>query len=330
MRRVLTTMAAVIALALALTASAGPWIDQAQWVNALEQQQARNILARWEAAYAAAKKPAFAPISGLTSDLAGVATDLTGPDALQNEKAILFGHPMVADIGLPDTASGVTELRWPDGTTRSITTLTAAEAFSAMQEESRRETPHCVELDQGALLSAGAVTAYRDCKPVHVTGARATTVSVDTVDGPVTAPAWEFTFAGFPTRAVTPAIGPGEALIVPVLPEWNSFNSPAGYPIPDATLSSTSDKRVLILRFSGAVYGADRPCGLDYWLEAVLSAHAAVLILHYRAYIDNRPGPHGCTLRSAPRQVTLELPQPLGNRIVLDDLYGRPVKETRT
>jgi hypothetical protein len=146
----------------------------------------------------------------------------------------------------------------------------------------------------------------------------------------VTAPAWEFTFAGLPTRAVTPAIRLDDALIVPVSPEWNSFNQPVGYPLTGATFSSTSDRRVLTLRFTGAPYGADRPCGLDYWLEAVTSEHAVVLILHDRGFAGGGSGPRMCPDIGGPRQVTLELPEPLGSRIVLDGLYGRPIKQTRS
>src|SRR5262245_29647862 len=217
------------------------------------REQANDILARWEAAYATTKKPVFAPTGGL-------APQLVGEGAAYNEKAIMYGHDIVLDGAAPDP--GPAELRWPDGSSRAVVPLSAAQAVRAMA-------------DQSVAMVAGGC---RTCEgTVHVTAVRFTTVSLDAVDGPVTAPAWELTFAGLPTRALVPAVARADALVVPEA-SWDPYNTPAGLPMEKVT--STSDGRTLTISFTGAGAGADKPCGADYWPEAVFSEHAIVLMLH--------------------------------------------------
>jgi len=86
---------------------------------------------------------------------------------------------------------------------------------------------------------------------------------------------------------------------------------------------STSDGRVLTVVFTAAVDGADKPCGEDYWAEPVYSAHGVVLVLHGRGYTGDKHGGMACLLIGRQRQVTLELTEPLGNRVVLEGMYGR-------
>src|SRR5262249_33495364 len=131
MRRALVAVAAVV-LASTLAGSAapvGPAEYYEQFLAAQEHKQVRDILARWEAGYSAAKKPVFVPTFGLM-------TKLTGPGALENYHAIMDGHSMVAIAPLPAEATGPSELRWPDGSTRPVTALTADQTLSALQDES--------------------------------------------------------------------------------------------------------------------------------------------------------------------------------------------------
>ena len=95
------------------------------------RQQAVDALARWDAAYAAAKQPVFAPLSDFEPTVVGL-----GP--AENEKDILYGTSVVADGPLsPDTPGG-TELRWASGATRPVTVLTAGATFAAIVDRLRR------------------------------------------------------------------------------------------------------------------------------------------------------------------------------------------------
>ena len=79
---------------LALAGSAGP-VDYPQVWNAMEHKQARDILVRWEAAYAAAKKPMFAPTFGLE-------TELVGPGVIEKHQGDHVRAHVRATSGRPD------------------------------------------------------------------------------------------------------------------------------------------------------------------------------------------------------------------------------------
>jgi len=141
------------------------------------RKQADDILARWEAAYATAKKPVFAPTGGL-------APQLVGENPMYYEKSIWYGQDMVLDVSAP--TPGPAELRWPDGSSRPVVPLAAATVVNAISQKS----------------VSSVAGGCKGCEgTVHVTGARLTTMSLDAVDGPVTAPAWELTLADELTKA---------------------------------------------------------------------------------------------------------------------------------
>jgi hypothetical protein len=262
------------------------------------RHQARDILDRWEAAYATAKKPVFAPTGRL-------APQLVGENPTYYEKSIWYGQDIVLDVQAPEP--GPAELRWPDGSSRPVVALGAAAVVAAMAEKSVKSVAGGCKGCEGT---------------VHVTGARFTTVSLDAVDGPVTAPAWELTLAGLPVRALAPAVADADALVVPET-SWDPYNTPAGLPMEKVV--STSDGRTLTISFTGARDGSDKPCGADYWAEAVFSAHAMVLMLHTRAHTGGGP----CNDIGYARQVTLELQQSFIGLMVLEGQVGHPVVVTR-
>jgi hypothetical protein len=266
-------------------------------------QQAHDILDRWEAAYTAAGKPVFAPTYG-------VAAQFVGPNAAADAKAMFQSQPMVLDAQVPYDVPGPARLSWPDGGTRSITPLTAAQAFDVLRAPAGHGPP---------------LTMCPNCPTVRVTGARYTTAVMEAVDGPVTAPAWEFTFDGFTSKALVPAVNSDAMLVVPDGP-WDSAHTPFGLSFDRAT--STVDGTVLTAEFVGAKNGADVPCGEDYTLEAVASAHAMVIMIHERRY--QRPTPRAdnvsCNMIGYPRTASIQLPQALGGRVVLEGTVGHPVQ----
>jgi hypothetical protein len=281
---------------------AGVPIDETDAGRARMHQQAVDALARWDAAYAAAKQPVFAPLSDFEPGVVGL-----GP--AETEKEILYGMGIVLDAPLPSDIPDKAELRWVSGATRSIAVLPADATFSAMLTRLRANCGGCTPS-----LSA------------RVTAARPTTVSIDTVDGPVIAPAWEYALAGYGARLVMPAVPPAEALVPPTAP-WDSAHPPLGLSF--QTVKSTSDGTRLTVGFVGGKGHADEPCGEDYTAEAVTGKHAVVIIIHTQRYHGAVGQGMGCDLVGYPREAVVTLDPPLGNRVVLEGLVGQPVPVTK-
>jgi predicted small lipoprotein YifL len=305
MKRLLAVMAA---LALALTGcdtnrapmdEPPPTVgDEAQLARM--RQQAHDILDRWEAAYAAAKQPVFVPLDAFRPGM----VNLSAPE---NEKDI-EDHRFVLDGPVPfDVPVGAT-LRWPSGQTRAITALTATQAYEAMTARYREECGGCSPTGT-----------------IRITGARLTTAPIDAIDGPVTVPAWEFTLDGYQARLVMAAVPATEALVPPEAP-WDSAHPPLGLSF--LTAKSTSDGRTVTVDFTGAQFGADQPCGKDYTLEAVTSVHAVVIIVRTVDY-KGLAGFGACNMMGFPRTASVQLPEPLGNRVLLEGTTGHPATVTK-
>jgi hypothetical protein len=122
-----------------------------------------------------------------------------------------------------------------------------------------------------------------------------------------------------------PAVAATEALVPPEGP-WDSAHPPLGLSF--MTAKSTSDGRTVTIDFTGAQFGADKPCGKDYTLESVTSAHAVVIIVRTVDY--NGLGGFGvCNAMGSPRTASVQLAEPLGNRVLLEGTTGHPVIVTK-
>jgi len=293
--RTVRLVAAVATLVVALagcTRSAGPDPDPGN--DAQLQQQARDILFRWDATVAESpRKPAYAP----TYDV----------EMLHDSAQILSGRPLVLDPRGPFEIPP-TELRWPDGTTREASGLTATQAFARL------------------VGYAGPSSRCRPCPATHVTAARVLTLSLDAVGGPVTVPAWEFTFAEFPDHAILPAIRPDEVLL-PRPTTTDKGHESVGL-VPDKALTDPTGRR-LVVEFTGLLGDASTPCGADYTVEPVFSDRAIVVIIHEHRHDPPAPAimcPQGGGLW----EVAVTLPQPLGSRVLLDVRFGRRIPLIRS
>ena len=96
--------------------------------------------------------------------------------------------------------------------------------------------------------------------------------------------------------------------------------------------TTTADGTRLTVRFTGEAPG-DGPCERDYDIEAVASARAVVVV------VEGRPrgllerfhvsvDVESCDAVGHPRTATVELAEPLGDRVVLDGRGGEPVPLT--
>jgi hypothetical protein len=286
-----------------VSSPAGVPLEETEAGKARMHQQAVDALARWDAAYAAAKQPVFAPLSDFEPGVVGL-----GPTETEKE-FLYYGMGIVLDAALPSDIPDKAELRWASGATRSITVASADATFTAMVTRLRANCGGCTP-----------------SQSFHVTGARPTTVTIDTVDGAVTAPAWEYTLAGYSARLVMPSVAPGEALVPPIAP-WDSAHPPLGLMF--STVKSTSDGTRLTVGFVGAKGHADEPCGVDYTAEAVAGTHAVVIIIYTQRYHGSAGQNLSCDMIGYGREVMVTLNPPLGNRIVLDGLVGHPFAVTK-
>lgn len=263
------------------------------------RQQAHDILDRWEAAYAAAKQPVFVPLDPFRPGVVGLSVSENRKD-IEDHRFLLDGPvPLEVPVG--------TRLSWPSGQTRTITALTATQAYEAMTASYRADCGGC-----------------SPTRTVRVTGARLATTPIDAIDGPVTVPAWEFTLDGYQGRVVMPAVAAADALVPPEAP-WDSAHPPFGLAF--MTAKSTSDGRTITIDFVGAQYGADKPCGKDYIPEAITSVHAVVIIVRTKDYQGLQFG--ACNMMGFARTASVQLPEPLGNRVLLEGTTGHPVTVTK-
>jgi hypothetical protein len=293
----------VAALAMAIAVSGcsqvGPSISAEQRTDPRqptgpEHQQAVEALTRWAAAVeASGGQQVFVPAGDLTGQIGD--WELAVGD---NNKPALMAGMIVAAVELPGDSPEDAEVRWDDGTTKTMQTISAAEA---LEEIRTAGVPQCPE-----------------CHPLQVIGARLSTASIVTNRGPATAPAWEFKLNGTNVVVTRIAVAAQQEVVVKP-PPWDANNPPTGISIESAT--GTAKGTQLTVAFVGAPDSADKPCGVDYTAEAVESDTAIVIIV-----IPRGNGFAGaCSLVGARRTATAALTKPLGDRAVLEIQEGRPV-----
>ena len=159
---------AVVGLVLGVSACTSAPASSAQVADL--HRQAREALARWDAAVAAG-----AGGSGFV--LVGESTVFVGNDwgpniDGNNAKMAWYAGLFAAANPLPSDAPPDGMIQWPDGTTHAVPVISAQQAL----------------ID----LKAGGVSPCPDCTPLQVTGATLTTATFQSSRGPAQVPAWEF------------------------------------------------------------------------------------------------------------------------------------------
>jgi hypothetical protein len=256
-------------------------------------QQAEAALARWDSA-AAAAGGGVVFVGELTQQV-GDWEEAIGNDA----KVALMAGRVEAAVPLPSARPADGEVRWPDGTTRTVALLSAASSL--------------------AELRASAGTSCAECRALRITGAELTTATAATARGPATTPVWSFALEGTAVRILRVAVA-SRVSVVP--PSWDPMAAPQGIAIDSARLV---DERHLTVSFVGAPGSGSTPCGADYVGEAVESARALVVIV-----VEHRnPIPGACSAIGAIRSADITLASPLGDRAVLDVQQGLPVAVAR-
>lgn len=265
------------------------------------EQQARDALARWDAAVAAAgdgQSVRFVP-AGPGAEL----TDLVGewePELAENGKLALSSGLFEAEAGALDEARPAPgEVRWADGVTLAVPVLSATAALQAMRQ-----------------VGCGPC----DGTPVALTGATLTMTTVSTNRGEATVPAWEYTVRGSAVRIVRVAVEQSATVDV-TPPPWDPYNAPGGLRPDSATVAA--DGRTVTVRFVGGRDGTG-PCTSQYTARAIESDNAAVVVIDEHPDLSGGPD-QACNAIGYARTATLTLAEPLGERTLLDVVQGMPV-----
>ncbi len=266
----------------------GPGADAAR-----EHRQAQEALARWAEAVAAADgQHPFVPVGEMTGQVGD------WENAVGQNKAALYAGMLEAAITFSTETPPDGEVRWGNGTSHTVRTISAQQAL----EE----------------LRAARVQACPECVSLQITAARLSTAQIQTSRGPALAPAWEFTIQGTAVRVTRVAISASDTITV-TPPPWDPQDPPVGLWIQSAT--GTVGGRELTVEFIGAPRSGAEPCGADYSAEAVESSTAVVVM------VISHPNPFSgpCTAEGARRTARVELAEALGERTVLEVTQGLPV-----
>jgi hypothetical protein len=265
-----------------------------------ERQQARDALTRYDRALAdAGGTTGFIPVGELTGQIGN-----WEPDQEANKAALSAGD-LVSAAALPPAPQPTGTVTWDSGGTDSLPLLSADQTLAA-------------------LMAAGSGNCA-GCNPLTVTGARLSTVRIDTSRGLATVPAWEFTIAATSVRVTRVAI-PATAIVTVKPPPWDATRPPAGLSIQSARTTATG--RELTVTLVGAPDPASQLCGVDYTAEATESDHAVVVIIIEHPHAET-PGAYvGCGLMGAERTASVTLARPLDGRAVLEVRQGLPVPVT--
>jgi hypothetical protein len=210
-----------------------------------------------------------------------------------------FGNGDLVFTGPPPSSAPAGIVTWPDGSSMKVPVLSEAAAFGKLT--SSRQCPSCVTT------------------PLSVTAVWPATLAVATSRGLAQVPAWAFTIKGVAAPVIQAALPPG-SFVTPGsqgTPSRKTF-APLGAEFVGAFAPSVSaDGRTLTLRLGGS------PCDTT-WGALDDEVGGAVVI---GGWMHN-PHPHGgCLAVLLMRTATVTLTAPLGGRVIIDAVTGRPVTQ---
>ncbi|MFB8774281.1 hypothetical protein [Streptomyces broussonetiae] len=177
---------------------------------------------------------------------------------------------------------------WPDGETLGLPLTTARAAYD--------------ELARGG----------GDGPHLTVTGARLGTTTLATSRGPATVPAWLFTLKGYDTPMKRVAVDPS-ALPEPPVAAVREFGHGGLWRLPRLVTVAPDGRSLVVAAGHGACDDGPVVDVLETRGSVVLSAHV----------VGGTDGE--CPAVMLEKDVTVRLERPLGDRLVLDAVTGRPV-----
>jgi len=254
--------------------------------------QARRLLASYEMVLAHGADD----VVGITSERVSQVGDWESAVGGNNKIAVLTGH--VRELPAVATGAGGAVVRWAEGRTVAVRTISAPQAVATLQHEAMRQS-------------------CDGCTPVVLEHPSLTRRAVQTTSGNAIVPEWSFAVRRSGVRVTVVAVD--ASALVPALPQ---VTSPAG-PFLAAESAHATGPRTLALRFVGAPGAGRVACGADYTATAVESQHAVAVLVHVFPHHGSVGG--GCSAVGYSRTATVHLASPLAGRAVLDVVRGQSV-----
>jgi hypothetical protein len=251
--------------------------------------RARQVTAQWDRSDAAR-----AWRTGLVvmnpSDLTPVPSK--GFSSGSAKLAFMYGHFRLAGALPAGPLPGI--VRWANGTTLRLPSLSARAAFAELAAERPCPVPNA-------------------CGPLTVTGAEPGVVTVRTSQGRATVPAWRFTVAGLGWKVSEVAIARSAFV---VLPGYGPI-PPAGrntQGVSELTAVSGNGRALTLLITGGACDAA--------WGAYQYESGSTVVV---GSWARSSAGNAACPAIGIVRRVHVTLARPLGTRVVLDVASGQPL-----
>ncbi|MFP3991744.1 hypothetical protein U9R90_30590 [Streptomyces sp. E11-3] len=251
-------------------------------------ERARKVAKAWDDSAAAdAWRGGYHPMGEITRIPDGGWRDEA------DKKAILF-RSIVLRGTLPTTVPKRAKVRWESGDSLSRPMESAKRAFGDLAGGNPTEGPY-----------------------LTVTRVELGEMTVATTRGPATVPAWMFTIDGYDTPLKRAAAIASELPAPPVKRDGNVSGDPGD--VVDRLVQVSPGGRALTVVVSPAGACAD-------WAGAdVLETSGSVVLSGFTEERKKRKENDVCAKRDDGHQVTVKLDKPLGDRVLLDAVTGRPV-----
>ena len=262
-------------------------------VDAAFRARAQAVATIWHAkGFAKAWTSAFVPLGDLT-----VISD-QGFSPNENLKAS-FGNGYVrADVPLPNKAGSGT-VSYADGTTASVPTVSALDAYAAMVPPQFGDCPP----REGSSDT---------CDWATVTAATPGTTSIQTTRGPATVPAWLFTVEGLADPIARVAVAPSAMAELP--DQIVDEAPPAGLRSAQGLLGTDGST----IRFQLGLGACDRDARALVW------ENSDIVVVGGTAS-DPDPGT-ACVAMLELRPVTVTTTAPIAARPIVDAATGQPLR----
>lgn len=215
-----------------------------------------------------------------------------------------FGNGNLVLTGPSPSGAPAGVVTWPDGANMRVPVLSEAQVFAALKDNSGGRCPSCVT------------------KPLAVTAAKPTTMSIPTSRGTATVPAWSCTLQGVSTPVVRAALPPGSYVTQYSYRAPTEQLGPLGKGFVGAVGATASpDGRTLTLTLTGSSCAPMRGRLESTWGGLVAEVGGMVVVGGWMH--DPRPA-RACAADLIGRTVTVQLAKPLGDRVILDAATGWP------
>ncbi|MEU5685804.1 hypothetical protein DEJ48_01140 [Streptomyces venezuelae] len=204
-----------------------------------------------------------------------------------DERAFEAGR-FVLRAELPGPGPKNAEVTWPDGPALTRPLMGAGESYRALARSTAAGEPR-----------------------LTVTGVKRGEMRVTTSRGPAKVPAWLYTLDGYASPLKQAAVLPSD----PPRPPIGRARDVPGLPL-DRLVGTAADGRAVTVI---ALHGA---CDDGAFVRPLETDGSVVLL----PSVKKRNDDDGlCTSQAEMQRVTVELRRPVGDRVVLDALTGRPV-----